>query len=392
MRLSRLLYRIAENAPGKRFNFLQGGTSSTKTFSVLQWFYLLAKRLRKPETFSVVSESVPHLRRGALRDWMAILGQDYNPDTHNKTEETFKIRNCMIEFFAVDHPEKARGGRRDRLYINEMNRIPKTMYDQLEPRTRRQVFADWNPTARFYGHDIVENPKNKDILWFDKSNYHDAFDNFGVHLLDDGIVRSIEGRKETDKNWWRVYGLGEIGQLEGLIIPEFELVDELPADLDTDCGLDFGYSNDPSVLLESGVQGGYLWINQLFYSTGMTNPDICKEMDRIGVPRDYIIYGDSAEPKSIKEIFNEGFHGIKPCLKGKDCFRLGIDHLHRYKIKVTKRSVDIIKDFRNAMWEQDINGKFGSKAKKGYLHSIDAAIYSMTGRIKPPARVRGGHR
>jgi phage terminase large subunit len=375
--------RILANR-GARTQILQGGTSSSKTYSILQYFYIQASNLSNPHIFSIVSESLPHLRRGALRDWMAILGEDYDPDAHNKTDETFQINKSIVEFFSVDHPDKARGGRRDFLFINEANRIPKDTRDQLEVRTRLKEFIDFNPTSRFWAHDL----QGSQGVTFDISTYRDN------QYLTHEIIKSIESRRDTNPNWWRVYGEGQIGRLEGLIIPDFELIEKLPLHLQTTCGMDFGYTNDPSVLLESGEQSDCLFINQLFYKRGMTNPDIVSEMARLSVPRDYIIYADCAEPKSIAEIFNhgQGFKGIRPCSKGPDCFRLGVDHIHRYKkIFVTKNSIDIIKDFRNAMWEQTITGEYLNKAKRGYLHSIDALIYSLNDKFEIRRGSGGGN-
>ncbi len=336
----------------------------------------------------MVSESVPHLRRGVLRDWMAILGQDYDPELHHKTDEVFTVGKCMVEFFAVDHPDKARGGRRDFLFINECNRIAKDMRDQLEVRTRLKEFLDFNPTSRFWAHEMLADKG----VWFDQSTYNDAKDGRGNWLIDESIRTSIESRRKTNPNWYKVYGLGEIGSMEGLIIPDFELVDKIPPVVPTWCGMDFGYSNDPSVLLEVGMSDGAIWINQLFYSTGMTNPAIVAKMREKKVPSDYLVYADCAEPKSIREIHDGGYYNIKPCLKGTDCFKIGVDYLRRYKIKVTKNSLETIRDFRNATWESDINGKYMNKPKGGFLHAIDAAIYSMTNKIIPPATVRGGYR
>lgn len=388
MRVSKTFLRLVEAFPKYRTFILQGGTSSTKTYSILQFFYLLARQSQKPLVFSVVAESVPALRRGALRDWVDVMGDEYSEDVHNKTEATFNIGKSKIEFFAVDHPDKAKFGKRDFLFVNEANRIPLDMYNQLAMRTRLRKFIDFNPDSAFWAHDL----KNKPGIWFDVSTYKDAYDAHGKALISQETIRTIESYKDTNPNWWKIYGKGEIGSLEGLIFPPFEIIPKLPAGLATICGQDFGYTNDPTVLLERGEYDRALYINQLIYARGMTNPDIVAEYKRLNIPFDYPIYADCAEPKSIREIYDGGFYGIKPCVKGADCFQVGIDHIRRYKkIYITENSVDVIKDCRNAMWEKDITGKTLNRAKRAYLHSLDALIYSFTDEITPAARTRGGN-
>jgi phage terminase large subunit len=374
---------ILEDAKA-RIQIHQGGTSSSKTYSILQYLYLLCLKSDKPLLISVVGETMPAIRRGALRDFINIVGSNYNPSNHNKTECTFKIHKSMVEFFSADQPDKLRGARRDILYINECNNVSKEIFNQLEVRTKRKIFLDYNPSSEFWAHELkAERPEE---CSFRISTY------LQNTYLDAEVKRSIEARRH-DANWWKVFGLGQVGELEGRIMPMFDLVKTMPKGMPTTCGMDFGYTNDPSVLLEQGIFDGALYINQLFYARGMTNQDIVKEMRRLNVPRDYTIYADCAEPKSIREIYIGGFTGVKPCVKGDDCFKLGVDHIRRYKkIYVTENSIDIIKDYRNAMWDKDIDGKATNKAKKGFLHGIDALIYSMTGDITPLSRVVGGNK
>lgn len=385
MKTSRVFSRLIQAVPHYRTMILQGGTSSTKTYTTLQLFYIMATQLKERNIFSVVSESVPHLRRGALRDWMNIIGEDYDPDTHNKTEETFNIGKSVVEFFAIDHPDKARGGRRDYLYVNECNRISKDTRDQLEVRTNKKEFLDFNPSSRFWAHDL----QGGEGVWFDVSTYRDAIDGEGQWLINEETVRSIESRR-NNTNWWRVYGEGQIGQLEGLIIPEFTLIDKMP-DIPTDIGLDFGFANDACACVETGIIGDTIYINELFWALGMTNQDIVKKLTDLKVPRDYRIYADSAEPKSIEEIYRAGYFMCKPCQKGKDGFNLGIDFIRRYKIAITKKSVNVIKEIRNATWEQDKTGVWTNKAAHGFLNSIDAIRYSIGDKIFPARSAIGGN-
>jgi phage terminase large subunit len=377
MKTTPVFSRILKNIH-KRTQILQGGTSSSKTYSILQFFYILALQSKTPMVMSIVGETLPHLKIGALRDFIHILGDNYDDTIHNKTDNNFKIGNSLIEFFAIDEPRKARGSRRDILFINECNNVPKELYEQLSIRTKAKIFLDFNPTSHFWAHELI----TRYDVSFDKSTYRDN------PYLSKSIIADIESRRDN-LNWWRVYGEGEIGSIEGLILPDFELIDTLPIDLETECGLDFGFTNDPSCLLEYGIRGGAIYVNELFYKKGLTNQDICAELQRLRVPLDYVIYADSAEPKSIEEIYRAGWRNIKPCIKGEGYFNLGIDFIRRYKIRVTKKSLNVIKDFRNASWQTDKDGTFINKPAKGYLHAIDALRYAVNSLIQPRQIVRG---
>lgn len=379
MNTTTVFNKILENR-NKRIQVLQGGTSSSKTFSILQFLFIIATQSPKPLLISVVAETMPNLKRGAIRDFIGILGEDYSENMHNKSDHSFTIGQSIIEFFSADQPDKVRGPRRDILFINECNNVRKDAFEQLEVRTKKMIFLDFNPTQPFWAHDLIS---RKDVS-YDISTYKDN------QYLDKEIVKAIEARRD-DANWWRVYGEGQVGKVEGLIIPRFELVDALPPGLDTVCGLDFGYSNDPSVLIEVGIRGGELWMRELFYSRGMTNPDIVSKLKELKVPLNYLIYADSAEPKSIKEIFDQGYKSIKPCVKGEGSFNIGIDFIRRYKLNITKESVNVIRDFRNATWDSDINGNYLNKPCKGYLHGIDALRYALTDLISPARSVSGGN-
>lgn len=377
---TRVFDRIASNY-GKRIQVLQGGTSSSKTYSILQFMVYVATQSNLPLVMSVVAETSPNLHRGAIRDFINILGDSYHPNMHNKSTDTFTFGKSIIEFFSVDQPHKARGPRRDWLFVNEANNVAKETYDQLAIRTRDKIFIDFNPVSSFWAHDLIADTAN---VSFDKSTYLDN------PYLSPAIIRDIESKRDSNPNWWNVYGLGEVGMVEGKIIPAFELVDDMP-DIDTDIGLDFGFTNDPTACIEVGIKGDDIYINELFYDHGLTNQDICQRLHDLGVTGDMFIIADSAEPKSIEEIHREGYL-IKPCVKGPDSFLSGVDHIKRYNIKVTKSSLNVIKDFRNASWERDRDGNWMNKAEKGFLHSIDAVRYGINRLIQPLAVVTAGSR
>lgn len=368
-----------ENAKAKtRVVVNQGGTNSTKTYSILQLFLVIAQK-HQNKIISVVSESFPHLRKGAMRDFFNILKEEdlYDEGQHNKTEHYYEINGTKIEFFSVDQPNKVRGPRRDYLFGNECNNWSFEIYDQLEIRTRERIYLDYNPTAEFWVHQKI---LPQDDVTFIKSTYLDALD-----VIDAGILRSIEAKKALAdagdpywQNWWRVYGLGETGSVEGLVYTNYNIIDTMPEDFKWRAyGLDFGYTNDPTCLLDIRFYDNELWIDELIYETGLTNQLICDELAALDVKQRDEIYADSAEPKSIAEIHKERYN-CKPVKKGKDSVMHGIDLLQRYKINITKRSVNTIKEIRNYSWQMDKDGNRINKPIDHMNHAMDAVRYGAS--------------
>lgn len=378
-RLTKTFDRIYENRHN-RTQILQGGTSSSKTYSILQYLYLLALESDKKFVFSIVAETGPHLKRGAMRDFFNIVGDSYREKDHNKSDWQYYVGpgKSVFEFFSADNPAKLRGGRRDFLFINECNNVRKSSRDQLEVRTKYREFLDFNPVQHFWGHELIARPKTS----FDISTYRDN------QYLDKRIIASIEARRGLDPNWWRVYGEGQVGKLEGLILPDFELIDEMP-DIPVTLGLDFGFTNDPSALVQMGVDGRTIYLDELFYEYGLTNPAIADKMEKLGVPQTQLIYADSAEPKSIQEIRNKGYL-IKPCVKGKDRIHAEIDYLRSHKVKITKKSTNLIKELRGWTYIIDDDEKITNTPAEVVDHAIDGVRYSLTGKIKPSSTASGG--
>lgn len=376
LKTTKVFNRIVKNSKN-RLQILQGGTSSSKTYSTLQWLIATALQQPRPKIYSIVSETMPHLKRGAMRDLFIILGPIYTPKLHNKSEHIYQLNNTKIEFFSADQESKLRGSRRDWLFINEANNVKKDAFDQLEVRTREKVFIDFNPTQHFWGHDLQSEP----LTSFDISTYKDN------SYLEQSIVNSIERRRFTDPNWWRVYGEGLTGNVEGLVYPDFKQIDALPEGKHVTYGLDFGYTNDPTTLLRVARDGEALYIDQLIYETGMRNEMIIERLRKIGIGRTELIYADSAEPKSIDTIKLAGFN-IKPCIKGKDSVKVGIDYINNYRKYVTKRSVETIKEFRNYSFMKDKDGRLLSEPNDSWNHSMDAFRYSQNDKIKKPQVAR----
>jgi phage terminase large subunit len=241
----------------------------------------------------------------------------------------------------------------------------------LDVRTNLFTFADWNPTSEFWVHERwIGKPENVYI----HSTYKDA-----LNVSSPEVVKNIESNK-NDPNWWNIYGLGKLGKIEGLVYPHFEQVNELPQG-DYFYGLDFGYSNDPSVLTKNVIIEDRLYSQELIYQTGLTNDMISNRMNELGVRQHYDeIFADAAEPKSIEEIHKRGFN-IKPCPKGADSVEFGHQKIRQYKQYWTKDSINCIKEQRNFRYIPDKDGKLTDKTTHNWSHGMDSRRYALVGKL-----------
>lgn len=346
-----------------------GGTSSSKTYSTLQMLlYIAMKRAATGVSISIVSETLPHLRLGAMRDFDNILKAEglYDEGRINKADHLYKFGKSYIEFFSADSG-KATGPRRNILYLNECNNIPYSTVEELEQRTDELIFYDFNPTADFWITSKVFTMPAADVTII-KSNYLDN------QYLKPTIVKEIEYKASVDANYKRVHIDVEFGMTEGLIFTNWRLCDSMPVTNKRSLGLDFGFSNDPTTLIDMAIQNGELWINELLYRTGMTNRDIYNFIVSEDM-KDRYIKADSAEPKSIRELELMGLH-ITGANKGTDSVRKGIDWMKSFPvINVTKRSVNYIRELRNYKWKIDNNGRILNQPIDLFNHAIDATRY-----------------
>ena len=340
----------------KRVRIVQGGTSSSKTFSIIP--LLIDYAIAKPKSeISIVSESIPHLRRGALKDFIKIMDWThiFREEQFNRSTLRYDFTNgSYIEFFSADQSDKLRGARRDVLFVNECNNITFESYHQLAIRTRRFIYLDYNPTSEFWVHKELLSDKDAEMIIL---TYKDN------EALDSELVKEIEKARERAKestywaNWWKVYGLGQIGVIDGVIFSNWQIVKQIPEDAELlGYGLDFGFTNDPSALISVHKFNSELYIKELIYQTRLTNNDIVQKMIELGVDKYKDIIADSAEPKSIEDIYRGGFRNIYGAKKGADSIRNSIDKLQRYKINITESSTNLIKEFRGYVWTKDKNG------------------------------------
>ena len=353
----------------KRIKIIQGGTSAGKTFGILP---ILIDKCTKEKGLevSVVAETIPHLRRGALKDFLKIMRwtNRYFDDRFNKTLLRYDFANgSSIEFFSADDASKLRGARRDILYINECNNVTFEAYNELAIRTKREVFLDFNPANEFWVHKELKDEQDADFLIL---TYKDN------EALDESIIQQLERNREKAKtsaywaNWARVYLDGQIGMLEGVIFSNWKQIDTLPKEAKLiGIGLDFGYTNDPTTIIEVYNYNGQRILNELKYQTGMLNSDIAKEL-----PKHVPVYADSSEPKSIDEIRRYGIT-IKGVTKGKDSINYGIDVMQRNEYLVTSNSTNLIKELRAYCWDTDKQGTRLNKPIDTNNHAIDALRY-----------------
>ena len=358
----------------------QGGSRSGKTFSILQLLALVRAFDGTDMVFSIVRKTMPALKASAMRDFFEILKANdlYDDRNHNKTENTYLLNGNLFEYMSLDQPQKKRGAKRTYLFINEANELNLEDWIQLSLRTEKQIYLDFNPSMdEHWIYDIVI-PRQD--CTFIHSTYLD-----NLKFLPEEMVREIENLKSVDQNYWRIYGLGEIGQIKGLVFTNWEVVDESPLECKwTSYGLDFGFSNDPTALIRVGYSGGDLYLDEMIYSRGLTNQDIGKWMNQIGITKADEIIADN-QPKCIYEIRLEGFN-IKPTFKGQDSIITGIDIMKRQRFKVTKRSVNLIRELKNYKWKEDAAGNALNVPVDRFNHGIDAVRYVVMNRNLAYAR------
>ena len=345
---------------GARYIVHSGGTRSGKTYSVLTSLIAIAAESRR-KTISVVSETYPHLRRGAMRDFFRILGESYSPGRWKATDKAYSFGSqSFIEFFSADNAGKVHGAQRDILFLNEAQNISEAIATHLMVRTAEVVFIDFNPTHRFWAHDLQDLPETAWIT----STYRDN------EFLSDVQVGEIERRKKNEL-WWRVYGLGLIGEVEGLIYGDFELVDEMPDGIEVVAGVDFGYSIDPTAVVLVGTNSDGWWVDEVVYKTGLSMEALGREIESL---RGLLMYCDSAEPRSIDALRAMGFRAEKADKN----VSAGIMEVQSKKIYVTKKSINLIKEIRNYTYKKNKEGKFeGIPAPNQDDHALDALRYAV---------------
>lgn len=360
----------------KRIIVEQGGTRSGKTYNILLWLIFYYTERNTDKTITICRKSFPSLRASVMRDFFDILRNHdlYREDYHNKSSHEYHLNGNLVEFISLDQPQKIRGRKRNLLYINEANELFYEDWQQLIFRTDGRIILDYNPSESF--HWIYDRVIPREDCDFYQTTYRDN------PFLDQQIKNEIERLKETDEDYWRIYGLGERGMSRATIF-QFG-TSEIPQEAKLiSYGLDFGYTNDPSALVAVYTHGDNLYLDELLYRTGMTNRDLHHHLQSLGLDRRDEIFADSAEPKSIEELHRFGWN-IKPTAKGQDSINAGIDILKRHKIFATSRSNNLIKELQNYKWTEDKNGNLLNKPIDVMNHALDASRYAVYNKLSKP--------
>tara|TARA_R110002167_G_scaffold207311_1_gene411523 strand:- start:693 stop:1856 length:1164 start_codon:yes stop_codon:yes gene_type:complete len=370
-----IVYKHLVNSD-KKIVVEQGGTRSGKTYNILLFIIFHYCTHNKNKIVTICRKTFPSLRATVLRDFLQILNhyEIYRDEFHNKSNSEYHLFGNLVEFTSLDQSQKIRGRKRDLLFINEGNELYWEDWQQLIFRTQERIILDFNPSDEY--HWIYDNVITREDCSFYKTTYLDN------PFLEDIIKQEIERLKETDDQYWQIYGLGERASSINTIF-KYSEVKQIPEDAKLIAyGMDFGYSNDPTTLVSVYVMEHSLFIKEHLYRTQMTTHDInvfLKEQNLLSNP----IYADSAEPRLIAELRRMG-HNIFPSLKGKDSVNAGIDLLKRYKLHITSDSNNAIQEFRNYKWKEDRSGKLINVPEDKHNHLIDPTRYATYSLLSRP--------
>ena len=370
-----IVYKHLTNTD-KKIIVEQGGTRSGKTYNIILWIIFNYCAQNNGKVITVCRKSFPSLRATVMRDFISILQtyDVYQEANHNKSNSEYHLFGNLVEFISLDMPQKIRGRKRDLLFVNEGNELYYEDMQQLLFRTQDKIILDFNPSDEY--HWIYDKLITRDDCAFFKTTYLDN------PFIEDSIKLEIERLRDTDEQYWQIYGLGERSSSRSTIFTYAE-VNQIPVDANLIAyGMDFGYTNDPTTFVSVYSEGHNLYIKEHLYRTQMTTSDISlflKEEKLLGNP----IYADSAEPRLISELRRMG-HNIFPSIKGKDSVNAGIDLLKRYKIHILASSSNAISEFRNYKWKEDRSGALVNIPEDKHNHIIDPCRYATYSILSRP--------
>lgn len=353
----------------------QGGSSSGKTYSILQ--VLFTRLIQSYNVITVIGQDIPNLKAGALRDALDIYDSSKELKSlitdYNKTDRVFTAYNgSIMEFKSYQNAQDAKSGKRDYSFFNEANGISKAVFDQIEIRTKKQTFIDYNPDAEFWVHEELIGKPGVELLISD--HRHNPF-------CQQKIRDKLEALKFKDKELFKVYGRGLTGKIEGLIFRNYNIVPEIPLGADfISCWLDWGFTNDPTSFGKVFRYNGELYCQELIYETGLTNSDIIQKLKFLGISPQMEIIADSSEPKSIEDLRRGGFR-CNGAQKGPDSVKNSIDTLKQFVINITQDSLGLKKEIKSYKWQIDSSGKAINEPVDFNNHSIDGIRYVALNKI-----------
>lgn len=363
------VYREIDNALKAGYTTVseQGSSRSSKTYNTVIWLCVYC--LTHPfSTVSIVRATLPSLKGSVLRDFENIL-QDmdlWDVRCFNKSELLYRFDNgSWVEFFSCDNEQKLRGRKRQILYVNEGNELKYIEWQQLQMRTTLFSIIDYNPS---FSDDHWLCALNRE-----ERTYHFVTTYKDNPFLEQKVIDEIESLKHKNPSLWRIYGLGLQAMVEGLVFHNVEVIEEIPSHMTHEwVGMDFGYTNDPTAIVRVAFRNNTLYIDETAYKTEMLSSDIIRVLKEYH-PRMQII-SESADPRLVQEIYRAGID-IHPVEKFQGSIEAGIQKMQEYKICVTKRSANVIKEFRNYTYRQDKEGKWLNQPIDCYNHAIDAVRY-----------------
>ena len=353
----------------------QGGTRSGKTYNILLWIIFSYCTQNTNKIITICRKSFPSLRATVMRDFFDILKTHkmYNEINHNKSSSEYNLYNNLVEFISLDEPQKVRGRKRDVLFINEANELYFEDWQQLLFRTNQKIILDYNPSDEYSW--IYDKVITRDDADFYITTYKDNT------FLEQALIKEIERLKETDPQYWQIYGLGQKGVSKSTIFNYEE--SNIPGDAEfLSMGVDYGYTNDPTAHISVYKKGHNLYAQEHLYKTMMTAEDIHSHFKLLNVG-DKIIYSDSSEPRLNDYLRRTGWN-IRPTVKGRDSIIAGIDLLKRYKLYVTPNSKNLIQEFRNYKWSEDKTGKLTNIPIDKHNHLLDSLRYATFNILSKP--------
>lgn len=352
-----------------------GGTRSGKTYAILQ--FLIVKAIENKETITIVRKTIPSLKRTVIKDFKDILQalNLWQDENFNVTDRLYNLYDSTIQFISTDDADKLRGIKSSILFVDEASEIDEESYFQLSIRTSGKIILAYNPTISPF-HWLRTMPDVERYVTTYKDNIY----------LPKEMVDAIENLQHTNEKYWKIYGKGEFAPNDKAIF-QFELCDSIDADF-IGFGIDFGFSNDPTALCAVYKNSDTIFLEELIYEKGLVTNDIVAKLNQLDIQKSEEIWGDSAEPRLIEELYRSGFN-IKPVVKGKDSIKFGISVMQNYKIKILKTSQNLINEMYAYQYATDKHGYTTDTPEGGLDHLIDAARYCCMMKLSQKAQRKG---
>lgn len=354
----------------------QGSSRSSKTYNTVIWLVWLC--LSVPNTtVSICRATLPALKASVLRDFTDVLQRidEYSDKSFNKTDLVYRFKNgSWVEFFSVDNEQKLRGRKRKILFVNEGNELKQIEWQQLQLRTTQLSIIDYNPSF-------------SDEHWIaalnrDSKTYHFVTTYRDNPFLEQKVIDEIESLRHKNYSLWQIYGMGQQAQVEGLVFRNVDVIESLPESKYRRrrfIGVDFGYTNDPTAIIDVTIEEETktIYVDELCYRTRMLTAEIISELKQ---QRQTKVISESADPRLVQEIYRAGIN-IHPVVKFQGSVEAGLAKMQEYRIVITKRSANIIKEFRNYTYSQDKEGKWLNTPIDVWNHAIDAIRYVVMNEV-----------